>query len=332
MNKKLKLQSFTTGYFYDIELISENQIKFSNDSDSFIFTFHKDGNSFTIQDLEYLSDEVTLTCIESIFNLFPKEAYTVIFQKTLIHNNTELTDLAQKNFISLTREYFAALGNIWAKKADPTQAIEKVSKEGITFPKRPSYSPGELLYKKYFSAIDSTISFRVVEIDKDLDNFHRWHNKKFIYNFWELNKPKSELKEYLANGLKDPHSIPTILEFNNEPVGYFEFYWAKEDRLGPFYDFSDFDRGFHFLIGEESCLGRENVDAILKATSHYAFLNDERTKLLAGEPRSDNKRIIRYIDHFECWRKEKEFDFPHKRAALLLCDRETYFKEGYPWT
>ncbi len=331
MYKKIRLQSFSTQHFYEIELTSSNQLQISNNSQSVYCSFKRSTNTFTLLDLEYISDEFTLIAIESIFNLFPKEAFTIIFKKSLIKQNISFNELVDNDLVILPRDFFAKTGNIWAKKVDPTLELKEISTAGVTHPERPSYDPGELLYKKYYSEIDTTISFRVADISKDLDNFHEWHNKKFIYNFWELNKSKPELEKYLADGLKDKHSIPTILEFNNKSIGYFEFYWAKEDRLGPFYNFSDFDRGFHFLIGEESCLGRVNVDAILKATSHYTFLNDERTELLAGEPRSDNKRIIRYIDHFECWRKEKEFDFPHKRAALLLCDRDTYFQEGYPW-
>ncbi|WP_372655520.1 GNAT family N-acetyltransferase [Halobacteriovorax sp.] len=331
MSKKIKLQSFNTNLFYNIELINQDKVKLTSDLTTLEYSFQKEENIFKILDLKYINDDVTLICLESIFNLFPKEAFTVILSKNLIQNNLSFNHLIKDESIILPRETFASLGNIWAKAADTNNEPVEVSTNGITHPKRPGYSPGELLYKKYYSEIDTTISFRVANVENDLDNFHSWHNKKFIYNFWELNKSKQELESYLENGLKDPHSIPTILEFNNEPVGYFEFYWAKEDRLGPFYDFSNYDRGFHFLIGEESCLGRVNVDAILKATSHYSFLNDQRTQLLAGEPRSDNTRIIRYINHFECWRKEKEFDFPHKRAALLLCDRETYFQEGYPW-
>ncbi|PIK14876.1 GNAT family N-acetyltransferase [Halobacteriovorax sp. JY17] len=330
MNRKITLQSFKTNKFYDIELITDSTIEISVDNNQYQFKFDKRGNSLKIKELDYVNDEITLIAIEASFSFFPEEITEISFNQSSIRNRNDLKEYTEGEFTTLPRMSFSSLGDVWAKRNSCIQ--EEIIKTGnISHPKRPTYFSGELLYKKYFPLINKTISFRVIDLEKDLDNFHQWHNKEFIYNFWELNKSKEELSQYLENALKDPHSIPAILEFNNEPVGYFEFYWVKEDRLGPFFNFSDHDRGFHFLIGEESCLGIKNVDSILKATSHYAFLNDTRTKLLAGEPRSDNKRIIRYTDHFECWRNEKEFDFPHKRAALLLCDRETYFKEGYPW-
>ena len=329
MTTKLSLQSFSTHTFYNIELSRESCITISTNSDKSSFNILKESTLFKIDDLEYISDEFTLIAIESVFSLFPKENFKILLDKHLFKDRNDLNEFTYESTITIPRASFSALANIWAK----SNAIEEelITTGKVEHPKRPAYTSGELLYKKYFPSIDKNISFRVVDIERDLDNFHKWHNKEFIYEFWELNKTKDELKKYLEDAFKDAHSIPAILEFNNEPVGYFEFYWAKEDRLGPYFDFSNHDRGFHFLIGEENCLGRKNVDAILSATSHYAFLNDSRTELLAGEPRSDNKRIIRYVDHLECWRNEKEFDFPHKRAALLLCDRGLYFKEGYPW-
>lgn len=329
MTTKLSLQSFSTHTYYQVEIKSETSVTISTDSNQVSFNILREANLFSIVDLKYISDEFTLIAIESVFSLFPEKIFKVSLDKHLFKIRNDLNEFIYESNITIPRASFSTLSNIWAK-SNPHQE-EIITTEGVNHPKRPTCSTGELLYKKYFPTINKNISFRVIDIDKDLENFHKWHNKEFIYNFWELNKPKDELKKYLEEALQDAHSTPTILEFNNEPIGYFEFYWAKEDRLGPYFNFSDHDRGFHFLIGEVNCLGQQNVDAILSATSHYAFLNDTRTKLLAGEPRSDNKRIIRYVDHLKCWRNEKEFDFPHKRAALLLCDRELYFKEGYPW-
>ncbi|ATH06871.1 hypothetical protein BIY24_02645 [Halobacteriovorax marinus] len=331
MVKSIRLQSFLSGTFYDVKLNENNLISISSDSQSVELSVTLKDTTAKVENFTYISDEFSLHTLEAIFSLFFESVEEILLEQSPVKNREDFQQFLKENLFAINRSSFSELGNIWAKQSNPKDEAVSIQTGEVTHPRRPAYSPGELLYKKYFPVIDKTISYRVADIENDLDNFHSWHNKEFIYKFWELNKSKEELREYLAKGLKDPHSIPTIMEFDNKPVGYFEFYWAKEDRLGPFYDFSDYDRGFHFLIGELECLGQRNVDSILKATSHYAFLNDQRTDLLAGEPRSDNKKIIRYVDHFDCWRNEKEFDFPHKRAALLLCDRETYFREGYPW-
>lgn len=331
MNSKIKLQSFNTELIYTAELHSSNSASLSNEQDKATFHFDILGKEISLKDFNYISDEFTLKAIEALFIFTINECSSISFKKDLIKNRNDLSPFITEGLISISRKNFSTLGNIWSKRIDPKVDVPTLITGKVSHPERPPFTPGEVLYKKYFPQIQKTISFRVVDIERDLENFHKWHNVELIYKFWELNKSKEEHRKYLEEGLSDAHSIPTILEFDNRPVGYFEFYWAKEDRLGPFFDFSDYDRGFHFLIGDFSCLGKNNVDTILKATAHYVFLNDDRTALLAGEPRSDNKKIIKYVDHLPCWRNEKEFDFPHKRAALLLCDRNIFFNLEYPW-
>lgn len=196
-------------------------------------------------------------------------------------------------------------------------------------PKRPKYSANTILYKRYIYSIKKTLSIRVIDILKDLETFHHWHHQPRVANFWELNKSKAELAEYIRTGLADPHQISVIIELDGEAVGYFEIYWTFEDRLAPFYEASPFDRGIHLLIGNTKYLGKENTDAILKSVCHYIFLADPRTERIMGEPRIDNDKILKYLLLFNAWKKIKEFDFPHKRAALVECSRKRFFQGGH---
>lgn len=50
------------------------------------------------------------------------------------------------------------------------------------------------------------------------------------------------------------------------------------------------------------------------------------TEKLMGEPRADNVKLLRYADQMS-YEKVKEFDFPHKRAALMRCPRARFFAE-----
>lgn len=228
----------------------------------------------------------------------------------------------------LSRGQFYQWPQAWQHK-DAVQSDSVGSEIMITtderpHPKRPQVQLG-LQYKRYVPALGKTISFRTVDVEKDLDVFHHWHNQAYVYDLWDLNKPKDELKTYLEKGLKDPHQIPMMVEIDNEPVGYFEIYWIAEDRLGPYYDHKAYDRGFHFLIGNKNFLGRETTCAIVRSVMHMIYLDDYRTEQIAVEPRADNKKVIRYSLLVPGWRFVKEFDFPHKRAALLIADREAFF-------
>ncbi|MNP85895.1 N(6)-hydroxylysine O-acetyltransferase [compost metagenome] len=44
---------------------------------------------------------------------------------------------------------------------------------------------------------------------------------------------------------------------------------------------------------------------------------------MVAEPRADNAKMIGYMESVG-FHKEKEFDFPHKRAALMLLERRAF--------
>lgn len=228
-----------------------------------------------------------------------------------------------------TREEFFQHAPLWLAAGHGEATPERWTEtNGRAHPVRPVITPG-VKYRRYWPAINATISYRVADVARDLDIFHEWHNSYRVYQFWELNKPKEELREYLTKGLQDPHQTPFIVEIDGAPVGYFEFYWTAEDRLGPYYEYQPFDRGFHFLIGSREHLGLVNTDSILKALCHFIFLDDPRTRRLMAEPRSDNRKVLRYTEVFPVFQKLYEFDFPHKRAALIQGKREAFFSGKY---
>lgn len=227
---------------------------------------------------------------------------------------------------SFTRGEFYQDPTVWHRrpKDSAPRAEEWTLTQGRRHPVRDTLVPGTF-YRRYVAKIQKTLSLRTVDVDKDLDLFHDWHNQPRVYDLWELNKPKEELRAYLQKALADAHSIPMILEADGQPVGYFEFYWGAEDRLAPYYDPEPYDRGLHLLIGEPSFLGLDNTQAALSSVTHFLFLEDARTQRLVAEPRSDNQRILKYVQIVPGWRFVKEFDFPHKRAALLMASRDVFF-------
>lgn len=170
------------------------------------------------------------------------------------------------------------------------------------------------------------ISFRVLE-EADLDLFYDWHHKEFISEFWELNVSKSELLNYIKKIKSSSYQLPLIFEVEGEPVGYFEVYWAYDDRIAPYCDPKIYDRGVHLLIAQEKYLRTRIVYDALKHVSKFLFEENSKTENVYGEPRSDNKKIIKFAHKLPGWEFKKIFNFPHKEAALLECNRERFFKE-----
>lgn len=232
--------------------------------------------------------------------------------------------------LEIPRSSFFQLPLLWHFQNTLTVTPERwTTTKDVAHPVRPRVHADQVVYKRFIPSINKTLSFRVAHPDRDIDVFHDWQNQERVAKFWEMNKSKEELKEYLIKGLQDPHQFPVILELDEVPVGYFEMYWVKENRLGPYYDSEVYDRSFHVLIGNPAYLGFANTDAVLKAVTHYLFLDEPRTRKLMAEPRSDNTAMLKYVETFKAWKKLKEFDFPHKRAALLEVKREAFFLGDY---
>ena len=98
-------------------------------------------------------------------------------------------------------------------------------------------------------------------------------------------------KEFLKASLSSRHSFPAIGCWDGKPFGYFEIYWVKEDKLGPYVDgggAGDWDRGIHVLVGEQEYRGSLRVKVWLSALVHYCWLADQRTNRVLAEPRIDN--------------------------------------------
>lgn len=197
--------------------------------------------------------------------------------------------------------------------------------DGRDHPPRPADPVGEV-YARRDPVAGLTVSFRTVDIDRDLDMFHRWQNDPRVAYFWEEDRSREELRQFLETRRDDPHNVSLIGCFNGEPAGYFEAYWAREDRLGAHYDAGPWDRGWHGLIGEARHLGRAKTAAWLRGLTHYLFLDCPMTEQIVGEPRVDNAKLLRYADAL-AYEKVKEFDFPHKRSALMRCRRTAFFDQ-----
>ncbi|WP_053070577.1 GNAT family N-acetyltransferase [Halomonas sp. PR-M31] len=196
--------------------------------------------------------------------------------------------------------------------------------DGVPHPKRPVDPPGEH-YRRYMPEIGKTFSLRLIDVQEDGERFHRWQNDPRVAAFWEYPFDREALDEMIRGRLADPHCTPLIGCFDDQPFAYLEGYWVAEDRLAPYCEHGSFDQGIHVLVGETTHLGKANTLAWLYGLSHYLFLREPRCQTLFGEPRTDNRAILRYTYPLNAWKKRYEFDFPHKRSMLLSCTREDFF-------
>lgn len=195
--------------------------------------------------------------------------------------------------------------------------------DGKRHPIRPR-KPVGIVYRRFDARLGAWISLRTLDIATDLECFNRWQNTPRVAAFWQEGGSLEQHRAYLERLESDPHTLTLIGCFDDQPFGYFEAYWAKEDRIAPFSSVGDHDRGVHMLVGEAAHRGPHKVASWLPALVHYLFLDDPRTQTIVAEPRADNAVMIGYLQSHG-FNRERDFDFPHKRAALMALSRERFF-------
>jgi hypothetical protein len=181
-----------------------------------------------------------------------------------------------------------------------------------------------ILYRRHCAGIDRTLSLKTFDVEEHMELFVGWMNDPEVANFWEMAWEPARLREYVEERIRDRHVVPIIGYFDDIPFGYFEAYWAKEDRLGPHYEAHDYDRGFHMAVGDARFRFQGFGRHWFLGMAHFLFLDDPRTMRLVGEPRVDQARVRGWAKSTP-WEIVKEIQFPHKRAVLMMMSREAFF-------
>lgn len=192
-------------------------------------------------------------------------------------------------------------------------------------PQRPA-KPSGVVYARFIPWLAQSIQFRVATLEDHLSLLHRWMNDPRVDAFWNEAGTLEHHRRYLSTLIADPHMLPLIGSFDDVPFGYFELYWAKENRLAPFYDAADYDRGWHVVVGEDAFRGRGYISAWLPSLMHYMFLDDCRTQRIVGEPAAAHHQQLRNLER-SGFALIKNFSFPHKRATLVMLLRERFFED-----
>lgn len=181
-------------------------------------------------------------------------------------------------------------------------------------------------YVRFDPDIGRTISFRLLEKERDLELLWRWMNQEHVVPQWKMAKPIGDIAAYIEANLADQHQDPYIGLIDGIPMSYWEAYWAKDDILGQYYQAEEKDRGWHMLVGEPAFFGQGIAPAIIRAFTRFLFLNDPETRRVVGEPSVEARRLLRYapVCAFE---EQGEIDLPDKRAKLMFCHRERFIQQ-----
>jgi acetyl CoA:N6-hydroxylysine acetyl transferase len=228
----------------------------------------------------------------------------------------------------LWREAVMQIPELWLKNRNRSLYLHKQVLDAAGYhPARPKPLLGEL-YRRYIPGLNAVLTLEGLDVDKHLTFFNKWQNSQRVANFWEQTGSLEEHRKYLDEAVKNNKNQLLIVCLDNQPFAYIEVYWTKEDRIAPYYAAGDYDRGIHMLVGEESHRGAHKVAAWLPSVCHFIYLSDPRTEKIVSEPRADNDKMIGYLQKYG-FAKVKEFEFPHKRAALMCQLKDGFFSSEF---
>ncbi|KAM4054543.1 acetyltransferase (GNAT) domain-containing protein [Hirsutella rhossiliensis] len=188
-------------------------------------------------------------------------------------------------------------------------------------------APGALIYSRWIPHIKETFSMVVLdwENEEHLGLLHGWMNDPRVSQGWHEEGTLEHHRQYLRTIHDDPHQMAVLARWDDTFFGYFEFYWAKEDRLGGYYDAGDFDRGRHALVGDVRFRGPHRVSGWWSSQIHYLFLDDPRTMYVVGQPKISDPTSSLY-DLIHGFRIDRFIDLPHKRSTVNGCPRGKFFQ------
>jgi RimJ/RimL family protein N-acetyltransferase len=165
----------------------------------------------------------------------------------------------------------------------------------------------------------SSLTFRPVELKRDLELIQGWMHEPHVVPFWKLNLPHEAFRRHLEGALLDPHQALYLGLLDGVPMSYWECYWAADDVIGRYYPAHPDDQGVHLLIGPPSYLCKGLALPLLQTVVRGLFLFPGTQRVVA-EPDSRNVRMIQVFTRcgFE---PAGLIDLPDKRALLMMCDR-----------
>lgn len=168
----------------------------------------------------------------------------------------------------------------------------------------------EIFYSRFIPTVGKYISFRVASVSSIpvlyigpvAPNSEEQRtqlctlNDPALLQTWlsnnEAGTPKESIPGFLLDALSSEHSWPAVGQWDGNPFGYFDVYWAKEDKMGRSTeaDIGDWDRGLRAKFVVESAW--EVVPAWVTSFVHWSFTADLRTMNVFVEFGTDTERFV----------------------------------------
>lgn len=174
----------------------------------------------------------------------------------------------------------------------------------------------------YAPQVLSVGSFELRPADEDdIDLLARWMNDPAVAGFWMLAGPTERTRAHLRAQHATGHASPLVGILGGTPMSYWELYWADLDPLCSHYRAQPYDGGIHLLLGPATARGRGLGGILLRNVASRMFAAHEPTRRVVAEPDVRNVASVRAFTRAG-FHRQADLDLPHKRAALMMRERQ----------
>ncbi len=144
-----------------------------------------------------------------------------------------------------------------------------------------------ILYACSMTDPDVTISFRSLDIEKDIGLIHPWANKEYAKRFWKLEGTKDIVKNVYRSVLNNPYAHSFIGLVNDRPFCQVDAYAVHADEIGEHIAHQPGDCGIHLLMCPPREMKRGWSRAALLGFIEFYFSFNQARRLFA-EPDHEN--------------------------------------------
>ena len=127
----------------------------------------------------------------------------------------------------------------------------------------------------------------------DAEKVAEWMSRPHLVETWEQDWPAEKWAADWRAKLSTTYSLPLIMIFDGEDVGYMEIYRPQRDEIGHVYHSEPHDLGFHVAVGEEELTGRGIFSPLLGEMARNLLDADPYCHVVVIEPSASNGRVHR---------------------------------------
>lgn len=146
--------------------------------------------------------------------------------------------------------------------------------------------------------------------------FILWLQKPHIKPVWQESENLEELEQKFLVKLPTQSVHPFIIEHNNKPIGYIQYYEATKVGGNWWPNEKPNTYGVDLMIGEEEYLNKGLGPIIIKEFIEFLKSRHEIVESIIIDPEPTNTRAIRAFEKAG-FQKEKQITTPGGQALLM---------------